>query len=354
MRVKLQEREKGDVIETLPRIGFRIHDFEREKISLQDDATPALTSKYRSSKQAILLAVIGLSLIAGLAIWFSLEKNAEPGSYIVQNKIIEAQVLTLIGHSDDDIEDLNSKISDLYQDSKKQLKQASLINRKIVAYKGHSFYSVAWCQTDEKQQCIANTDFSYNILFSDWSEFANIAVQKIKKPYRENPTIQTELVREPSAQVYKNYLDGSGIQSKVEHYYISKDDSGNISYSLMSFVKEKSNDYHHALSVRVAKISLYNESTSFLATAVIEPQMFQWTYQPNDEIVADKSMALINEQRMENDFKSNRTLFNHLICHQDYLDLILHENRGLYWLHNTQKSTDLFKPAIDQKDTRNN
>ncbi|MGF1756478.1 hypothetical protein L4D76_00720 [Photobacterium sagamiensis] len=353
LRVKLQEIEKGDVIETLPRIGYRIHDFEREKISLAEPATPSLISKYQASKQAIFLTVIGLTLAAGLATWFSLDKNDAPRNYIVKNRIVEANYLTLIGRSDEDIEDLNTKVLNLYQDRMKQLKQESLINRKIIAYKGHSFYSVAWCQTDEKQQCIANTDFSYNILFSDWSEFANIAAQSINT-YRENPIIQTEIVRKPTAQVYKNYLDGSGIQSKIVHYYISRDDNDNLSYSLMSFIKEKSNDYHHALSVRVATLSLYNEPTSFLATAVIEPKMFNWTYQPNKEIVADKSMALINEQQMEDDFINNRTLFNHLVYHQDYLDLILHENRGLYWLHNTQKSTDLFKPAINQKDTRNN
>ncbi|PSW05384.1 winged helix-turn-helix domain-containing protein [Photobacterium lipolyticum] len=353
LRVKLQEEEKGDVIETVPRIGYRIHDFVREKISLQEDAAPVLISHYNVSKQTILLTVIGLTLAAGLAAWFSLKNNAEPKIYIVKNKIVEANSLTLIGHTHEAIEDLNTKIINLYQGHKEQLKQASLIKRKIVAYKGHSFYSVAWCQTDEKQQCIANTDFSYNIQFSDWSEFTNIAAQSINT-YRENPIIQTELVRKPTAQVYKNYLDDSGIESKIVHYYISRDDNDNLSYSLMSFIKEKNDDYHHALSVRVATLSQYNEPTSFLASAVIEPKMFNWAYQPNKEIVADKSMALINEQQMEDDFINNRTLFSHLVYHQDYLDLILHENRGLYWLHYTQTSTDLFKPAISQKDTRNN
>lgn len=34
LRVKLQEQQKGDIIETLPRVGYQIRDFQRETVSL--------------------------------------------------------------------------------------------------------------------------------------------------------------------------------------------------------------------------------------------------------------------------------------------------------------------------------
>ena len=56
LRVKLNEKNKGDVIETLPRVGYQIRDFTREDIDLNEKKTNNIISKI--NKKPLFLSVL--------------------------------------------------------------------------------------------------------------------------------------------------------------------------------------------------------------------------------------------------------------------------------------------------------
>ncbi|MBE8127333.1 hypothetical protein Q8W15_03820 [Photobacterium damselae subsp. piscicida] len=96
-------------------------------------------------------------------------------------------------------------------------------------------------------------------------------------------------------------MDGSGIKSKVTHYYISKEEDGEMNYSFISFITEKNSDYHHALSIRAAAVTTEPSKSQFIATTRIDPEMYHWAYSDKDKTIdSDKSIVLNNEIGLKN------------------------------------------------------
>jgi len=341
LRVKLQENSKGDVIETLPRVGYQITQFERLEYPLKTD--PVRETNPPSNKIRLLILIM-LSIVVislGSYYWLSHYEKPKQLSYLTRSEEWDNNTLMLIAANKPDLDELNQKLNIVYQQHKQLINPATIQNLKIFAYKGKGLYSIAWCRVDENQSCVPSTDFSYTVKYKDWDKFARFLSSKTKA-FREDPIIQTELAREPTSQVFMNYLDASGVQSKIVHHYISRDKSGDLNYSYMAFITEKATDYHYALSIRAATLSIVENHSPFLATAELRPEMFHWAYQPNDIIIEEQSTALLTEQRLKNNFKSKRIAYSYLLYQQPYLDLVFYPASGIYWVHNSVKDTELF------------
>lgn len=341
LRVKLQERRKGDVIETLPRVGYQITQFERIESPLESGSPQRI--RLPTFNPLLFLAFV-FSLVAvsiGTYFWLNHYKHPEQVPYLTNTEVLGSNTLTAIATNLQDLDDLNQQLNRAYQQHIQQVNPPTIQNLKIFAFKGDEIYSIAWCRVDEGHTCLPNTDFSYSFGYQDWELFSNFLISKAKA-YRSDPVIQTELAREPTSQVFMNYLDGSGVQSKIVHHYISKDESGDLNYSYMSFITEKNTDLHHALSIRAATLSIIENDSPFIATAQLRPDMFHWAYQPTDIFDEDKSTALMTEARMRDDFKAKRIVYSYLLYQQPYLDLIFYPNVGIYWIHNSVENTKLF------------
>ncbi|MGF1715459.1 winged helix-turn-helix domain-containing protein [Photobacterium chitinilyticum] len=341
LRVKLQERRKGEVIETLPRVGYQITQFEQQQTSFGADSP----GKYKRlvSRSLILFSFLCFLFAASIGgyLWLSRYKHQEQAVYQTKTETWGNNKLTFIATSQQDLNDLAQKLDHTYQQYLNQTSPSKIQNVRAFAVKGNGLYSIAWCRVDEKEACLPKTDFSYTLEYHDWEKFSDFLIFEAKS-YRNDPIIQTELAREPTAQVFMNYVDDSGIQSKVIHRYISKGEHDSLNYSYMSFITEKDTDFHHALSVRAAALSIVENHSPFLATAQLKPDMFHWAYQPNDYCIEDKSTALMTEARMRDDFKAKRIVYSYLLFQQPYLDLVFYPNVGIYWIHNSVKNTELF------------
>ncbi|MGF1879234.1 winged helix-turn-helix domain-containing protein [Photobacterium frigidiphilum] len=350
LRVKLHEEKKGDIIETLPRVGYQVRDFIREEVNLNTNVK-SVNSDKKKSPLFIGCAFSGAVAIAGLSYYFFPEPVPTPAKYIITEDVISTNQLTLIGKTKADIVDLRTKTIEIYKEHKMLFDPSLIINRKVVGYKNNDLYSFAWCRLDKQKNCIENSDFSYTVTAEHWEQFSDFLSNNMKT-YRETPIIQTELAREPTAQSFMNYLDGSGIHSKVIHYYISKEQSGALNFSFMSFITENNSDYHHALSIRAASIQEYDKAPSqFLKTMLITPEMFHWSYQPSKEIIESKSIALTIERKMQDTYLNNRPNFSYLVYQQDYLNLFLNDKSGLYWLHNSEKNYNSLESTVDPENT---
>jgi len=341
LRVKLQERHKGEVIETLPRVGYQITQFEQQQSPFDSDSSKK--TKRLLSHPFILFSFVCCLIAAsiGTNFWLNHYQYPDQAVYLTKTEIWGNNKLTLIATNKNDLDDLTQKLDHTYQQHLKQTSPSKIQNVKVFAFKGDGLYSIAWCRVDNKEACLPKTDFSYTLEYRDWEKFSDFLIFEAKS-YRNDPIIQTELAREPTAQVFMNYVDDSGIQSKVVHHYISQGESGRLNYSYMSFITEKDTDYHHALSVRAAALSIIENHSPFLATAQLKPDMFHWAYQPNDYCIEDKSTALMTEARMRDDFKAKRIVYSYLLFQQPYLDLVFYPNVGIYWIHNSVKNTELF------------
>ncbi|ELR65556.1 hypothetical protein C942_00639 [Photobacterium marinum] len=349
LRVKLHEHRKGDVIETLPRVGYQITQFERFPYPLKK--VPSEKQKrFRKKVFGFSLLATATVLAASAVIYWNIDDFTplEETRFLTENVTWDSNKLTFIADNRDDIEDIKHKLSTAYQMHTAKFNPPIIQNIKGYAYKGQGLYSIAWCKVDNKQACLPNTDFAYTIEEQDWKRFSDFLVSTTRT-VRESPIIQTDLAREPTAQVHMNYMDGSGIQSKIVHYYISNNNPDSFSYSYMSFITEAKTDFHHALSVRAATISMVENHSPFLATATLRPDMFHWAYQPSDVIIEDKSTALKTEAQMRDDFRHKRIVYSYLLYQQPFLDLVFYPATGIYWINNSTKYNKLFNSTVSEE-----
>ncbi|KAB1505848.1 winged helix-turn-helix domain-containing protein [Photobacterium damselae] len=349
LRVKLQEKQKGDIIETLPRVGYQIRDFQRETISLSQQEQEEKAAQRNWVKPAIVVGALAVTL-SSIA-WFYFNQDPDIPTFQVKTETIGSNKITYIALTPTDLAELEQKADAIYQGNVEKFNKSTIKNRIIYMYKtSRGAYSVAWCRTkDNSDQCIPKTDFAYRISPEKWGEFAKLSSEQ-GEIFRDTPIIQTELSREPTAQVFTNYMDGSGIKSKVTHYYISKEEDGEMNYSFISFITEKNSDYHHALSIRAAAVTTEPSKSQFIATTRIDPEMYHWAYSDKDKTIDnDKSIVLNNEIGLKNKHNALNVTHTYLLYHQDYLDLMLSASRGLYWVNNSQKVTELFRSAVTKK-----
>ncbi|MCG3866130.1 MULTISPECIES: winged helix-turn-helix domain-containing protein [unclassified Photobacterium] len=329
LRVKLNEEKKGDVIETLPRVGYQIREFTREAIDLSE--SQHLSPLKRVGKKTALLSAITLAVITSGIAWMKYPYTDSPKNYLIDKDRVGSNDFTFITSNAEDLADLRGKVKDIIKKQTEKYGEVTTKNQQIYLYKTDSFYSAAWCTVNSSKICEKNTDFSYKIVPDEWDQFADIVINN-KKKYHGTPIIHTENTQEPTSIAYASYIDKSGIQTKVMHLFLtptSKD--GIFNYSMMSFIQEKETGMFHPLSISAAKAKLYNKNSQFLKTVKIEPEMFHWSYQPSANFDEKQSLALKHSNLIEQGFNNNKPFFSYLVYKQPHLVLMLDNATGFVW-----------------------
>lgn len=342
LRVKLNEEKKGDVIETLPRVGYQIREFTRETVDLSE--SQRLSPLKKIGKKTVLLSTISLAVIMGGIAWMKHPYPGSPKNYLIKKDRVGSNNFTYITSNAEDLADLRAKVKDIINQQTDKYGEIITKNQRVYLYKTASFYSAAWCTVDSNNVCKKNSDFSYKIVPDEWSTFANIVVNN-EKQYHGTPIIQTENTQEPTSIAFTSYIDKSGIQSKVMHLFLTPTNKdGTFNFSVMSFIQENKSGMFHPLSISAAKAMLHEKSSQFLKTMKIQPEMFHWSYQQSVSFDEKKSLALRNSDLVGQGFKSNKPFFSYIVYEQPHLALMLNNATGFSW-NNT--SDDFFIPSVE-------
>lgn len=336
LRVKLNEEKKGDVIETLPRVGYQIREFTRETVDLSE--SQRLSPLKKIGKKTALLSTISLAVIMSGIAWMKYPYSGSPKNYLIKKDRVGSNDFTYITSNAEDLADLRGKVKDIINQQTDKYGEITTKNQRVYLYKTASFYSAAWCTVDSNKVCKKNSDFSYKIVPDEWSTFADIVLNN-KKIYHGTPIIHTENTQEPTSIAYTSYIDKSGIQSKVAHLFLTPTNKNGIfNYSMMSFIQEKETGMFHPLSISAAKAILYDKSSQFLKTVKIEPEMFHWSYQPSVNFDEKKSLALRHSNLVEQGFENHKPFFSYLVYEQPHLMLMLDNTTGFVWNNTSEEN----------------
>ncbi len=84
LRVKLNEKNKGDVIETLPRVGYQIREFTREEVDLSEQKSNSTISNI--NKKTIISAAILAITLFGSCVWYMSLLQTEPTHFLIEHE----------------------------------------------------------------------------------------------------------------------------------------------------------------------------------------------------------------------------------------------------------------------------
>ncbi|KHT61874.1 hypothetical protein RJ45_20285 [Photobacterium gaetbulicola] len=340
LRVKLQEKTKGEIIETLPRVGYQITQITVEKYS-------NLSASKVIKKTAPFLPYIAVAVsifaivLTGIHLWLSGYKYPEKPHYFTRTTMFQSSIVTLVATSETGIGELQHKLDELHLAYHQIENAPELDNVKLYAFKGEDSYSLAWCRVDENNHCLPQTDFSYQIDEDGWSLFKLKVLQELPLS-RQDPIVQTELAREPTSQVFLNFIDDSGIDSQVVYYYITQDEDNKLNFSYLNFISEEDTGYHHAMSISSAALTVIENESPFISTIEVKPIMYHWAYQPNEFVNEDTSTAIRIESKVKNQFLGKTIGYSYLLYQQPFIDLVLNDQVGIYWVHNSEMDAKIF------------
>ncbi|KJG10647.1 hypothetical protein UA38_00305 [Photobacterium kishitanii] len=344
LRVKLNEKNKGDVIETLPRVGYQIREFTREEVDLSEQKSNSTISNI--NKKTIISAAILAITLFGSCVWYMSPSQTEPTHFLIEHENIGTNNITFITKNLEQQVDLRNKTKALFSQQINKYGKITATNKKIFFYKADDFYSIAWCQvTPETNQCKPMTDFSYKISANKWNSFTHLIIDN-KKLFHENVSITSESLYEPLSVVYRSYIGNYGLISKVSNFYISPTDQSNVfDYSKVSFIADKKTGRYQALSLSAESLKITKKDSQFIATLKITPEVFHWAYQNNTNLSENKAVIFSDDDNKSNSYKNNAIRYDYIIAAQKRLQLILGENSGLYWLHSSKNNPLTLLPA---------
>ncbi|MGF1726222.1 winged helix-turn-helix domain-containing protein [Photobacterium nomapromontoriensis] len=335
LRLKLQEKTTGEIIATLPRVGYQL---TQVTTKIYNDAT--LPKRKTDKRQIIIYAVFIMFTLFVLGTagnyWLTSYKYPKQAENFTRTTMLDNNTLTLISVTEEGLDDLYQKIHTLYIEHKKNNNTKHLDNFKIYAYKGDQIYSIAWCQMDSEQTCLPHTDIAYQIKPVDWTLF-NSHLLNTTQLNQEIPIIETQYARDPVSQIHIHFVDKSGIDSQVIYRYHSSDSSDSSDYSSLNFISEKNTDFYHTLSISSVSVKDIENESPFMATRELTPGIYNWTYENNRMIKKDQSTVLMIERLIEKQFNNKIVSYGYLLYQQPSLDLMLNHTYGIYWVHNSIK-----------------
>ena len=348
LRVKLNEQNKGDVIETLPRVGYQIREFTREEVDLSERKVKRAIKKI-SKKTMISAAIVTATLIGSYA-WYISPSQIKPTHFLIEKDKFGTNSITFVTNNLEQQVDLRNKANAIFSQQIDKYGKIITTNKKIFFYKSDNFYSIAWCQvTPETKQCKPMTDFSYKIATEEWNKFTPILVEN-KKPFYETTGIQSDSIREPLSIVYRTYIGNYGIVSKISNFYISPTNKKNtFDYSKVSFITDKKTGRYHALSLSAESLTIIKKDSQFIATLKITPEVFHWAYQKNTNLNENKAVIFSDDEHESNSYNTNIIRYDYIVAAQKKLKLILGENAGFYWIHSSQNSPLTLSPNTRYK-----
>ncbi|OAN11619.1 hypothetical protein A3K86_22145 [Photobacterium jeanii] len=356
LRVKLQESYKGEIIETLPRVGYQLRHFQIEEIKPKFNSLVAtkktLLSKKAGTYIAAALIGTGMSYAAYLAL-----TNQPDGlqNYTLHHMEVDGDIVTIAGSSAEIINELSLKVRNLNKSYNEVHSPEDKVNRRIYVSQHHDQYSVAWCLIDDTQTCVKDTDLAYSLPLTSWDKFADYIIS-IPEQHRLLHRIRTDYTLEPDGISQMHFFDDSNIRSKVVQYYLSERNEYDVVYSSMTFIKEEGKPLQQALSVKAAtyrSLKGLNKDKSITSIKIF-PQMFHWAYRSTLDWSENNSLALSNELKIRDTFNKGKGIPNHVIYHRDHLSLVFSEVSGYYWLHNRRSNSILFEATVNKEDTNAN
>ncbi|MEC6823532.1 winged helix-turn-helix domain-containing protein [Photobacterium piscicola] len=330
LRVKLNEKNKGDVIETLPKIGYQIREFTRGEVNLTKQKTNNIIRKI-NKKTIISLGIITTILFSSCA-WYMSPYQITPTNFLIEHENIGSNNITFITKNLEQQVDLRNKAKAIFS------AQADK-NQKIYFYKSHDYYSIAWCQIMvDTNQCKPRTDFSYKIAPDAWGKFVQNIVDN-KKRFHEKIENYSDLMREPLSIVYRSYISNSGMILKISNFYISPTSKSNVfDYSKVNFITNNKTGRYQAQSISAESLTLTRKYSQFIATLEITPKIFHWAYQNNASLSSNKAIIFSDDDNETNMYEKNTIHYEHIVMAQKRLKLILNENSGIYWLHSSRNN----------------
>ncbi|MGF1729417.1 winged helix-turn-helix domain-containing protein [Photobacterium kasasachensis] len=266
LRIKLKEEEKGQIIELVPKLGYKINIMQPSKPAPSDDKPHKTINKSRRASKIALCFV--LTLFVGLSI-------------LLYNHLQKVQFYHRTITDDDNntvvlLSKLESDLIPLHGYSNQYITPKSIHDKLFFISKSDEYYSIAFCNKTKQNYCDPDSARAVTFKHFDIDTFWPLLTE-------ESMTIGAMSVYEnktnmqASAKSYNLYLENGNIYPNLSQYFVRKKGKDTWKFTGISFRMNKDKSEFVAISFKGGQFSLIESNISpFIATSKITPGYFYW------------------------------------------------------------------------------
>ncbi|WP_299013098.1 winged helix-turn-helix domain-containing protein [uncultured Photobacterium sp.] len=339
LRIKLKEEEKGQIIELIPKLGYKIKitPYVEPQPSTEVTATGLLPNfprkkSIKKSKLSILAVGVLLFIVFSLAGYLYLQ----PKDFVhkVVNKDNNNTVI-LLAQNEKDLEFLQNRTN-------QHISPSVLKDKLFFIAKTQNYYSIAFCDKNNQNTCEPNSaralTFKHMDLTSFWplmtEESLSIGCMSV---FNDDITITS------SAKSYNLFLENGKVSPNLSQYFVHKKDNNYWNFTGISYRMNNEQTEFVPVSFKGGEFRLKETNVEpFIAVTTTTPEYFYWIKTKEELTEMNIQLPSQMETYFDGLYRQAIGYDSFMLYRQDGLYLWFSNAAGFYWFNKQGSETSDF------------
>ncbi|WEM45841.1 helix-turn-helix domain-containing protein (plasmid) [Photobacterium sp. DA100] len=342
LRIKLKEEKIGQIIELVPRLGYKIklkRFLTREEIhSVTSIPKPPPKKRKRQAKPYILLSLILVIcvLIAG---------------YFASNRPVEYKYKLVNDNRNNTFIFLSMKQADfdsLLQTTALFFKPTKLANKLMFIHKLGEEFSIAIC-SKTPDGCDIDSAHAISFKHSELNTLWQLLDQYLPQipPLAAMNVLKDNTTLQSGVKSYNIFLEDGEFNTNLSHHFVNQVNDSTWLFTSINYRPNSDKSEYIAASFRGGRAIMKPQSQlPFIITVTNYPEYFYWVLSPSDKAkLGIKPPGPL--ESLTNDFYVDVAQYNsYLLYRQPHLQLWLSEGYGFHWFIKDGSKDNVFNQFI--------
>ena len=322
LRIKLKEEDKGQIIELVPKLGYKIIVTPYvESVPPQKSVDKKEEKPQRSTKCSIFFTLTVLVVLALFSLY-----NHYPAEQFYHQIITDDDnnTVVLLSRNEDNLAYLRDY-------SNQYITPKDIRNKIFFMAKSDENYSIAFCNKTKENFCDPESARAVTFKHFDLSAFWPLLTEE-SMAIGAMSVYESDTKIKASAKSYNLYLENGNISPNLSQYFIHKKEQNTWKFTGISYRMNKDKAEFVAISFKGGQFTLIDTSLEpFIATSKITPEYFYWIN--SKEELSKMGIKLPGEvKNYENSLYTKAVGYdNYMLYRQRGLFLWYSSEVGFYW-----------------------
>ncbi|MGF1760804.1 helix-turn-helix domain-containing protein [Photobacterium sagamiensis] len=338
LRIKLKEEEKGQIIETVPRLGYIIKVTPIEPINPHDENTAkSNTSKKRFNYKYLFVIILAFFITSICLYTFTHKKTSyyHEISYDHDNN-----TFIYLTKNEDDLTFLRSY-------GKTYITPTEMDNKLFFIAKIDKYYSVAFCDKNEQGSCIPSSSravtfdqFELELFWPILSSHTN-SIQSVSLLKHDN-------ISSTTAKTYNLYVEDGKLSPNLVQSSLQKISDLKWSFSSISYKINQEKTELTPVYFKGGEFTLFKTNTApFIAEISTTPKYFNWVMSESELERSGISKPGKMQTNLNAIFEKQKKHTSYIVFRQQELILWFSTDIGFYWFNKDQIENSNFSELSD-------
>lgn len=340
LRIKLKEEEKGQIIELVPKLGYKLnavpvnelpsHSKTQDQLTNRQENTVSKPNSKRIKTIAVIMALACLTVIFGL---YTSQKQEQFYHQLVTDD--DNNTIVFLSNNENDLIFLKNH-------NDKYITPKEIRNKLFFISKSKEYYSIAFCDKNTQNICDPGTARAVTFKHFDLSSFWPLLTEEslsigAMSVYKGETTIKA------SAKSYNLYLENGTISPNLSQFFIHKAKPYTWTFTGISYRMNNDQTEFVPISFKGGTFTLQKTAIEpFIAAIKTKPDYFYWINSKEELNKMGVKLPGKVESYVDSLYAKTNGYDSYMLYRQPDLYLWFSDEVGFYWFSKQGQETSYF------------